>query len=308
VDAGAKPACCFFPRHDDLGDAMKIISSATLLFSLIWATSSAMAATYRATEIPLYAVAGARAGSPEEPFIPDAQQACNNHAAYMTSYMGMGTFTATWNGLYHCYASLNGAGYDNWILWVHAGYVCKAGDPPPVNGICGCPDGLRYDANTKQCVAAVCPVSPLTPITDPDFEQYETGKYSRAPELEHLTPGTAAGAQCIVREARNARVTAREKSGYRPAIYQTHIREVYDKWQLLEGNQDPVCAEVKAQVLIEWNRHGPFAAQPGKTSNHSDGRAVDIGFTNYEMADTIAARCQMWRRLPNDKPHFEPLR
>jgi hypothetical protein len=179
---------------------------------------------------------------------------------------------------------------------------------PPVNGLCGCPDGQRYDANAKQCVADKCPVSPITPITDPDFEQYENGRYSHAPDLEHLTSGTAAGAQCIVREARNAGSRARTTSGYRPPIYQTHILEVYDKWQLLEHNEDPVCAEVKASVLIEWNKHGPFAHQPGTTSRHSTGRAVDISLSNYGVADSIAARCQMIRNVPDDRPHFEPLR
>jgi hypothetical protein len=298
-------------RYDDLSNMMRIISSVILLFALAWATPSAIAATY-----PAYTHYRASWGSSTTPVQSTTAAACNDWATLANTdpafqILAPGTFTAFPypNGAAACYTYRNGYYYTE-VYLIIVNNSCNAGDPPPINGVCGCPDGQRYDANAKQCVPAVCPVSPITPITDPDFEQYETGRYSDDgdPDLEHLTPGTAAGAQCIVREAHNARIEATITSGYRPAIYQTHIREVYDKWQLLKDNQDPVCAEVKAQVLIEWDRHGPFAAQPGRTSRHSDGRAVDISLSNYGMADTIAARCQMWRRLPNDAPHFEPLR
>lgn len=88
------------------------------------------------------------------------------------------------------------------------------------------------------------------------------------------------------------------------------IREVYDKWQLLENNYDAGCADIKSQVKTEFDRHAPFAHQPGNTSPHSTGLAVDISLTDYAAADTIASGCMvtgggaMSRPVANDRSHF----
>ena len=97
------------------------------------------------------------------------------------------------------------------------------------------------------------------------------------------------------------------ESGYRPPAYQTHLREVYDKWQLLKNNDDAACADTKRKVKNEYDDHR-FAHQPGVTSRHSTGRAVDISLSSYATADIIAAECGMSRPVPNDRVHFEPLR
>lgn len=172
---------------------------------------------------------------------------------------------------------------------------------------CQPPDVI--DPSTGQCVR--CPIDPLTPL-DPAMQPYEDGLV----DMENATQATRDGAACIVRSARahRPRINATLVSGYRPQAYQTHIREVYDKWQLLENNNGAECADVKSQIKTEYDHHGPFAHQPGNTSRHSTGRAVDISLTNYADADTIAAGCvvtgggAMSRPVANDRSHFESPR
>ncbi|MGD7196496.1 hypothetical protein [Ralstonia pseudosolanacearum] len=95
-------------------------------------------------------------------------------------------------------------------------------------------------------------------------------------------------------------------SGFRPPAYQQHIREVWDKWQQLQNNNNPACASLKEAVHTEWIKHGPFAHQPGATSNHSSGKAVDIGGVPQGNADAIGSQCNMRRPVPNDRVHYEP--
>lgn len=163
----------------------------------------------------------------------------------------------------------------------------------------------------REAPVATCPVTALTPL-DPALQPYEDGLV----DMENETQATREGAACIVRSARahRPRINAIIVSGYRPQAYQTHIREVYDKWQLLENNNDAECADIKNQIKAEFDHHGPFAHQPGNTSRHSTGRAVDISLTNYADADAIAAGCvvtggsAMSRPVANDRSHFESPR
>lgn len=150
---------------------------------------------------------------------------------------------------------------------------------------------------------APCSVDPLVPI-DPAVQPYEDGLI----DMDNVMQATRDGAVCIVRATRVRRINPQIQSGYRPSAYQTHIREVYDKWQLLENNNEAACADIKRQVKNEFDHHGPFAHQPGVTSRHSSGRAVDISLSDYTDADTTAERCNMSRPVPNDRSHFEPSR
>jgi uncharacterized protein YcbK (DUF882 family) len=133
-------------------------------------------------------------------------------------------------------------------------------------------------------------------------------------DMDNETQATRDGTACIVKEARTRRIYPKIVSGYRPPAYQTHIREVYDKWLLLENNNDSACADTKRQVEFEFKKHSKFSHQPGNTSRHSSGLAVDIHLLNYTDADIIAAGCTivgggtMSRPVPNDRSHFESPR
>jgi hypothetical protein len=146
-------------------------------------------------------------------------------------------------------------------------------------------------------------VNKLTPL-DPAVQPYEDGLI----DMTNETQATRDGAACIVRVARARRLRPQIESGYRPPAYQTHIREVYDKWQLLQNNNDAACADTKSQVKVEFKKHSKFAHQPGNTSHHSSKQAVDIHLSDYTDADTIAAGCNMSRPVANDRSHFESPR
>jgi hypothetical protein len=92
-----------------------------------------------------------------------------------------------------------------------------------------------------------CLIPPLKPL-DPSVQPYEDGLI----DMDNETQATSGGAACIVKEARARHLSPRIISGYRPPTYQTHIREVYDKWQLLENNYDAACADTKFQVQVEF--------------------------------------------------------
>ncbi len=168
--------------------------------------------------------------------------------------------------------------------------------PQPISG-----DPYSYNGSTGKCErpADDCPITtPLTPL-DPAVQRYEDGHL----DLDNLTQATRDGAACIMRSPRAIQI----ESGYRPPAYQTHLREVYDKWQLLKNNNDAACADIKLKVEEEYIKH-QIVHQPGVTSRHSTGRAVDISLSSYATADAIAAGCGMSRPVPNDRVHFEPLR
>ncbi len=195
---------------------------------------------------------------------------------------------------------------------------CPAGQTQDAEGICvACPAhasgtpcvcdaGYEFDATRTSCVST-CPVPDLTPITDPTALLFESGQYNRAPDLADLTPVTNAGLSCIEQQvaALGHGMSAHATSGYRSPAYQTHLREVWDKWQLLKGNDTVECRTVKADVGTEWNKHA-MVRQPGVTSNHSTGTAVDIAGVPAANADAIAAQCNMHRPLADDRVHFEP--
>ncbi|NKF96427.1 hypothetical protein GO290_03500 [Ralstonia solanacearum] len=175
-----------------------------------------------------------------------------------------------------------------------------------------CPVGTHRDRDiciSNQPTQPQCPVAALTPITDPIALQHENGQYSGGhPDLDHVTQATRDGTACIVQHAlaQAPGTNVHPTSGFRPPAYQQHIREVWDKWQQLQNNNNPACGSLKEAVHTEWMKHGPFAHQPGATSNHSSGKAVDIGGVPQGNADAIGSQCNMRRPVPNDRVHYEP--
>ena len=152
----------------------------------------------------------------------------------------------------------------------------------------------------------VCPVADLQPITDPEAELYEDGPYRSKPDLDHITSATASGAACIRQlVGQTSTGSAHISSGYRPQTYQDHIREVWDKWQILENNETPECSSVKESVAKEWDRHR-LTYQPGIESNHKNGTAVDIVGVPPLSADFFAGLCNMFRPYAKDKVHYQP--
>lgn len=62
---------------------------------------------------------------------------------------------------------------------------------------------------------------------------------------------------------------------------------------------------VKANIQMEWNRHQPFDAQPGVSSNHTYGTAFDANWSpNNVDIDALAETCNLSRCIPGDTHHF----
>ncbi len=155
------------------------------------------------------------------------------------------------------------------------------------------------------CSLPQCPVPPLSPITDPASLEHENGVFSRSPDMDRLNTATQQGAACIVNQTLALGQRATITSGFRPSPYQRHLREVWDKWMLLRNNSSEACQSTKESVRVEWERHR-IVRQPGNTSNHSQGNAVDIAGVPSATADAIALACNMQRPLADDPVHYEP--
>jgi hypothetical protein len=204
-------------------------------------------------------------------------------------------------------------------------YASPTGDP---NTPCQCDTGYDWDTTHTSCESTCKITTKIAEVTDPVALLYEDGTYNSTdrPDLEHLTPATQTGLACIQQKvaALNCYKTPKATSGYRPAAYQTHIREVYDKWQLIKDDNSSECADVKASIKAAYDDHKYFARQPGATSNHSQldalgnpaGNAVDISDVPdnaLNSADAIACQCNMYRPLinmpnpkDNDPVHYQP--
>lgn len=160
-----------------------------------------------------------------------------------------------------------------------------------------------YQVSVRICrPRGVCPVKPLLPSTDPAAQEHETGPYSKNPDMEHVSEAVKAGATCIKQRERNAEVT----SGFRPQAYQDHLREVWDKWAILKNDNTEACKKIKDEVWRHDRKHR-MKHQPGITSNHTTGTAVDFGGITAASADKTAKACNMHRPYANDPVHFQPL-
>ena len=95
-------------------------------------------------------------------------------------------------------------------------------------------------------------------------------------------------------------------SAFRPAAYQTHLREVYTKQMLLKNRREPECETLKVEVQTETDRHG-IIRRPARRSNHSSGDAFDFAITDLTSneIDSIASDCGLTRPDPvGDRVHF----
>ncbi|MBC7547686.1 MAG: D-alanyl-D-alanine carboxypeptidase family protein [Polaromonas sp.] len=156
------------------------------------------------------------------------------------------------------------------------------------------------DRINRYCQAAQCSVAPLNPIKGA-ADSYENGNFSRQPDLGNVSAGAVSGLACIQQRIPGTQIT----SGYRPQEYQDHLREVWDKRQLLKNNSVAACASTKLAVEKEFAKHR-MVHQPGLTSRHSNGMAVDIAGVPEAVADNVASICGMARNVSHDRVHYEP--
>jgi hypothetical protein len=152
---------------------------------------------------------------------------------------------------------------------------------------------------------SVCPVAPLTPITDADALAMEGG--ARV-VWNHTRPGLQAAANALVALIRaEPRGTADIVSAFRPQAYQDHFHEIRQKAIALQHNTAPECATVKREVSREMVKHGLSINRPvANVSPHTSGSAVDIDWGPPHIhIDELARRAGLHRPLPTtDTIHF----
>ncbi len=150
-----------------------------------------------------------------------------------------------------------------------------------------------------------CAVTPLTPLATALAQRMESGQTIIWDNTDsRLKP-------CVDKFI--GQVGGTVTSAYRPAEYQSHLREIYDKWcgQGLKTNTQVACTSIKSAISTEVGKHFGSSwscGSVGQTSQHSSGTAVDISGINHSSAavqQAAASSCLTWRNYPGDPYHYD---
>ncbi len=151
-----------------------------------------------------------------------------------------------------------------------------------------------------------CQVSPLTQLTDPTTINFENGNTL---DSDDLVPNMQDALSCLQTAVSNAGGSLSPQSYYRPTQYQQHLREVWDKWQLLRDRREPECEDLRTQVEQEFTttHHLLLTQRPGGPNGpHTLGLAIDVRSSlPLQQFLNLASQCQLYRPLPTTDPvHF----
>jgi hypothetical protein len=123
-----------------------------------------------------------------------------------------------------------------------------------------------------------CLVEPLSEVTDPEAQDFEAavGTFGTV-NTAGLTRGTARALNRFEKIVLSAGGRMLLTSAYRPAAYQAHLQELWDKWMIeLRFETDEACAPLRATVGDEFLRHGLLESQrPATVSDHTRGLSFD---------------------------------
>ena len=159
---------------------------------------------------------------------------------------------------------------------------------------------------------AGCPVSPLTPLTDPAALNFEAGN---TVDTSGLQPAMQTALSCFQTAvaAAGGNTSSFVSSAFRPVAYQNHLREVYDKWLQLKSKSIAGCQSLKTQVQQEIDKHGlgHLTIRPASpTGPHTTGDAFDVNIRSTGLSitrlDELATGCDLRRPHPlSDAVHFQ---
>jgi hypothetical protein len=165
-----------------------------------------------------------------------------------------------------------------------------------------------------------CMIEPLSEISDVEALEFEAAVGTEGVvNVAGLTPPTARALQRFEQVIVSAGGQVVLRSAYRPATYQSHLQEVWDKWMLqLRDNYNEPCAELRAAVEAEFYRHGLLETQrPATVSDHTRGISFDAVVTLSRGArlgrrkvtvDGLARMAGLYRPVAvNDPVHFRLL-
>lgn len=166
-----------------------------------------------------------------------------------------------------------------------------------------------------QCSNCPCPISGFTPLSsDPLTQTLESGNISTDGWEQNLVDAFF----CLGLKTQQAGGTVpRIISGMRTLEYQRHLREVWDKKQLLtklSTKQANACSTLINDINAEFRKHAivsrPASGTSASSAHHVQGKACDIslGSAGIPISTLLnyAASCNLCRPWPvGDTVHFE---
>lgn len=162
-----------------------------------------------------------------------------------------------------------------------------------------CPDEGNPSCSVDKCRAGTCEHTEVTTVSPHSPDPYPV-------DIGNLTAGTQAALTCFQQAIQNIGGSIVVTSGFRPQSYQDHLREVWDKWQLIAGWPEAECANVKSAVEAEWDRHD-LKYRPAAQSNHTVERNAfdaNVSVPPGQNEDTLGAGCGLSRAVPGDWVHW----
>lgn len=150
-----------------------------------------------------------------------------------------------------------------WRLPILSLFAPVIPEPPEIDAVLGPPP---------------CMVEPLPDIIEPEALHFEAAVGT--PGVVNTDGLTAEAARALTRFEQlvlSAGGRVEVKSAYRPAAYQAHLQELWDKWMLeLRHNNHESCATLRAIVWDEFARHELLESQrPVSASDHTRGLSFD---------------------------------
>ena len=138
------------------------------------------------------------------------------------------------------------------------------------------PEAITYEAPAP--APPPCLVNPLNEVSDSEALEFEAAVGTAGVvNIDGLTTHTARALSRFEQLVVSAGGRIVVKSAYRPATYQAHLQELWDKWMLeLRHNNDEACAPLRAIVWDEFSRHELLETQrPVSFSDHTRGMSFD---------------------------------
>lgn len=167
-----------------------------------------------------------------------------------------------------------------------------------------------------------CQVPPLTQlVNDPgnQFDAFDFDMFALQNGGASLLTGRPGGGTidpaigCLQNAVTQNGGTFTLTSHWRPATYQNHFVEVFDRWitKRLQQNTTPACQERRSEVEPHANVHGvnQNVCTLGEGCPHPGGRSFDAVITNIANIDALAATCNLHRPVAPDGNgiHFEQI-